>query len=350
MGLNKGIATLSAEQRSLALQRLTALWAFNESGLGGILHAFQLPFTGLLVGGLAVVLICFITSFSKRPYQQIFQSLWIVLVVKALVSPHSPPMAYIAVSFQAIIGFVLFNIMGVNFLSILLVSVLAMLESALQKLITLTLFFGQSFWKAFDSLVNYAASQFYINANHVSQWIVGIYLLVYFLGGIIIAWVSYHLLHNFDVNFNPNITPLLPYPDTKIAESKPKKKNNFTRQIGGLLVILIGIAAVLFFFAPNSKVAWINVLKSLSWTLCALVLWYGIISPLFIKLAGRIAKQQKNKAVSDIISFLPILRQLSWAIWQQSKAHKGNRILFFVSTLLHATLTYTNEDNPNTKL
>jgi hypothetical protein len=199
-------------------------------------------------------------------------------------------------------------------------------------------------------LVNYAASQFYINANHVSQWRVGIYLLVYFLGGIAIAWVSYHLLYNFDINFKLNITPTLPYPDTKIAESKPKKKNNFTRQIGGLLVILIGIAAVLFFFAPNSKVAWINVLKSLSWTLCSLVLWYGIISPLFIKLVGGIAKQQKNKAVSDIISFLPVLRQLSWAIWQQSKAYKGNRILFFVSTLLHATLTYTNEDNPNTKL
>jgi hypothetical protein len=94
-----------------------------------------------------------------------------------------------------------------------------------------------------------------------------------------------------------------PIPTQKSLNLSQRKKNNFTRQIGGLLVILIGIAAVLFFFAPNSKVAWINVLKSLSWTLCALVLWYGIISPLFIKLAGRIAKQQKNKAVSDIISF-----------------------------------------------
>lgn len=347
MAINNSIFAISNEQRSLALQRLTALWAFNESGLGGVLHAFKLPFTGLLVGGFAVVLICFIASFSKRPYQQILHSLWIVLVVKALVSPHTPPMAYLAVTFQAVIGLGLFNLLGINFFSILLFGISAMLESALQKLITLTLFFGQSFWKAFDSLVSYAASQFYITSQHISYWIVGIYLGIYFLGGIGIAWLSYHLLYNFDAYSNPIAPPLLPYQNTTLATSaqKPKNKKRFTKQMLGTLLLLVGIAVVLFLFAPNSKLAWVGVLKSVSWTLSALILWYGVISPLFVKLIGYISKQQQSTAVTDIISFLPILRQLSWAVWEQSKEYGGNRIFFFVRTLLYATLTYTEPQN-----
>ncbi|MFZ9754542.1 MAG: hypothetical protein ACO3DK_00750 [Bacteroidia bacterium] len=32
-----------------------AFWAFVESGLGGMMHAFHLPFTGIFIGGAAVV-------------------------------------------------------------------------------------------------------------------------------------------------------------------------------------------------------------------------------------------------------------------------------------------------------
>ena len=54
---------LTKEQKVLAIQRLTALWAFAESGLGGMLHALQLPFTGLIVGGLSVIIITLIAKF-----------------------------------------------------------------------------------------------------------------------------------------------------------------------------------------------------------------------------------------------------------------------------------------------
>ena len=96
---------LSVPQHSLAIQRLTALWAFAESGLGGVLHAFQIPFTGLVIGGFAVIIITLIAKFSDHHYQQILKSFLIVLIVKAMVSPHTPVPAYLAISFQAIMGF-----------------------------------------------------------------------------------------------------------------------------------------------------------------------------------------------------------------------------------------------------
>src|SRR5438045_6606034 len=95
---------LTNEQRSAAVQRLTALWAFSESGLGGIMHALQIPFTGLVVGGMSVIMISFIAQISDHQYREILKSAMIVLIIKAMVSPYTPFPAYIAVSFQALSG------------------------------------------------------------------------------------------------------------------------------------------------------------------------------------------------------------------------------------------------------
>jgi len=167
-------AHLSSEQKRLAVQRLTALWAFSESGLGGVVHALKIPFTGLMLGGFAVIIITLIAHFSDKGYKQILQSLIIVLLVKLAVSPHTPFPAYIAVFFQALLGFVLFSLLHVNFLSIFLLSTVAMIESVVQKFLILTLFFGQAIWKAADELVKYIGKQFSINVSNGDYWIVGI--------------------------------------------------------------------------------------------------------------------------------------------------------------------------------
>ena len=93
---------VSSQERVIAIQRLTALWALNECGLGGILHALQSPFTGLLVGSIAMICIALICAFAEKKWQAAMTSLAIVLVIKALVSPHSTPTAYIAVAFQGV--------------------------------------------------------------------------------------------------------------------------------------------------------------------------------------------------------------------------------------------------------
>ena len=46
--------------------RITALWGFSEATLGGILHAFKIPFTGLFVGSAAVIFISLIAHFTNE--------------------------------------------------------------------------------------------------------------------------------------------------------------------------------------------------------------------------------------------------------------------------------------------
>ncbi|MFT5818187.1 MAG: hypothetical protein ACI95K_001675, partial [Lentimonas sp.] len=77
------------QRNSKIISRLTALWALSEAGLGGVLHALQSPFTGLFVGGFAIVLGSLIAYFAEDKWNTIFRSLLVVLIIKLAVSPHS---------------------------------------------------------------------------------------------------------------------------------------------------------------------------------------------------------------------------------------------------------------------
>ena len=63
------------QRNSKIISRLTALWALSEAGLGGILHALQSPFTGLFVGGFAIILISLIAYFADDKWETIFHKL-----------------------------------------------------------------------------------------------------------------------------------------------------------------------------------------------------------------------------------------------------------------------------------
>lgn len=342
------VAHLSNEQRTLAVQRLTALWAFTESGLGGVLHALKIPFTGLVVGGIAVMLITLIGYFSNGRYKQIFQSLIIVLIVKAAVSPHTPFPAYIAVLFQAVLGFVLFSFLNINFISILLLSVVAMVESAIQKLLLLTLFFGKSFWKAADELMNFITRQLSVPGINGSLWIITTYLSIYIMGGIITTLMTYKMIKEFTIERD---RLLLPY--ISISENVSTTKNTMNRQNRVLLIpaTLIIVSAILYVFAVDTQHASLAVVKAIIWTLSAVTAWYVIITPLVFKTIHFLLKKKQhkyNEQIGATIAFLPVLKQLTTHAWKASATHKGPlRLSLFLTTLINWSLTYTDTEASN---
>lgn len=336
---------LSSLQRTVALQRLTALWAFTESGLGGVMHALQIPFTGLLVGGMAVIMISMIAEISEHNYKQILKSALIVLIVKAMVSPHTPFPAYIAVSFQALLGYCLFSLMKVNFISVLLLSTVAMIESAIQKILVLTLFFGESLWKAADGMIALLVNQLGYTALNGSYWIIALYLGIYIAGGFLIAWLALRTIKN---TYADKAVLIMEPAAIAITENlsliKPSGKNKFKKlwvQIG----LLVCLSTLLFFFASDTRQGWLAVANTISWTLSAILIWYMLISPLFTKVIQKFLQKKQSRysdEVLQILSFIPVLRQLSIQAWQHSRLSTGlKRWNHFVSLLIHATLTYT---------
>lgn len=347
-----GYSNLSNEQRSNAIQRLTALWAFTESGLGGIMHALQIPFTGLLVGGMAVIMISLIADLSEHHYKQILKSAIIVLIVKAMVSPHTPFPAYIAVAFQALLGYALFSLLKVNFFSIALLSIIAMVESAIQKLLILTLFFGKSIWTAMDDMMAFIARQFGNAVSNGSYWIVSVYLLLYIAGGLLTAVFAYRTIKGFKTNNQElNINPLtaINYKILKPEKSSPK---SVLKKLWVLILLMLILSVVLFVFAADNKQGWLAVAKTITWTLSAILIWFMLIGPMFTKAIQKLLNKKQSRyseEVLSILSFLPVLKQLTSLAWQQSKLHQGfGRWPIFFTSLIHATLIYT--DNSPTEI
>ncbi|MGI8598141.1 MAG: hypothetical protein ACR2KB_02695 [Chitinophagaceae bacterium] len=341
------VDALSNEQRVIAVQRLTALWAFAESGLGGLLHALKLPFTGLMVGGMAVILITFIAFFSKGNYKTILQSLLIVLIIKAAVSPHTPFPAYIAVSFQAVAGFILFSLLSVNFVSILFFGIIAMVQSAVQKLLILTFFFGTSFWKAANELGNYIAKQFSLSSLEGSYWLVGIYFFIYLSGGVVISFTAFNMIKKFSFDSGASV-----YSDQQPIqqESLPIRKKGTNKRLYFIFSFFVLLSIVLYIFTPKEEAS-LQVLKTLIWTFTAIIVWYIILNPLLAKLIRNVLRQKRNvytKQVDETLSFLPVIKHISATAWMRSKNSSGNRIKNFIFLLINDTLMY-NDSVPSLK-
>ncbi|MDB5197475.1 MAG: hypothetical protein JWP88_1846 [Flaviaesturariibacter sp.] len=330
------VKNLTPEQRRLTLQRLTALWAFSESGLGGVLHALQVPFTGLVVGGLAIILISFIGYIAPKNSTELLKSLVLVLLVKAVVSPHTPFPAYIAVGFQGLLGFGLFRLFRVNLITILFFSVTAMIESAVQKLLILTLFFGQSFWKATDELIRFIGKQFSVSINAGSYWLIGLYILIYFIGGVVTAVLTYRLIFS-------QTEAVQPMPQYFSAEKKGEQiRRSYVQRFTILLLFAVVLSIILFFFDKQPALAMV---KPIVWTLTAILVWYGLLTPLFSRLLQSLLQKNRNKynnQLNSTLALLPVFRTLTTQAWINSKtAHGWRRVPLFLRTLLSWSLTYT---------
>jgi hypothetical protein len=339
------VKCISIQQRTLAVQRLTALWAFAESGLGGVLHALQVPFTGLIVGGFAVIIITLIGYFSSSNYNKILQSLFLVLLVKAAVSPHTPVPAYIAVSFQALAGFVVFSLFRINLLSILLLSTLAMIESAIQKLLVLTFFFGTSIWKAADELGKMISKQMSLPAFDGSMWIIGSYIFIYLIGGLVVGYISWKMIKKLSFDTSPEYLKYNINSQERLQETYKQIKSRRKYLYAALLLLI----SIILWLAPGSKdQRSLSIAKTMIWTLSALVIWFSILTPLFTKLIRWFLGKQQNRyseQVTSIITFLPVLKLLAKRSWEASSARRGwGRITLFITTLINWSLTYSDPE------
>jgi len=301
-----------------AVLRLTALWAVAESGLGGVLHAFKLPLTGLVIGGTAVVLITLIAHFAEKP-REILRATIIVLIIKALVSPHSPVGAYIAVSFQGALGWLIYSIARPGYASTIPFALLAMVESAIQKLLMLVLFFGKPLWTAVDSWGNWVIEKYF--PSHVEDglslsWtLVGGYLGAYIAGGILVGLLAVRipkamLAHLNELANKPfQFTKEAVYAEDTEVSTPVKKVNRKQRK----LLWWIGIAMVLgatIYFGSSTDDAVTSALLYFVRTLAIVAVWYFLVGPFLAKLFRKWLLGKSSQYASDVEEVIELLPEL----------------------------------------
>ena len=326
-------------EHTISIQRLTALWALTESGLGGIMHAFKSPFTGLILGSIAMVLITLICHHTEKPWATILKSLSIVLIVKMMVSPHALISAYFAVSFQAIVGAFLYQLIGINLLSILLLTCLGMVESALQKIVSLTVLYGSSIWDAVNELGNWISRKLsYLLPFETTEMLIGTYVTLYFVWGIFLGFFTYRLVKLIS-NQKDLSKFMISIQDEKIDVKKKSKRSKLLRIIFMIILLACFIVSILL-VSENQFFGWKQAAYVFLRTIGILVIWYFLLAPVLLKwLKKKLANKQSELSteVDQIFSLIPFMKNIIFLAWNESSNKKGlSRITeFCYSSLLY---------------
>ena len=323
MNISTRYPNLSRIDESTALIRLTALWALSEAGLGGFLHLFRTPFTGLIVGGIAVILLSLMAIVSENVLKSIPRALLLVLIVKMSISPHSPLPAYFAVSFQAFAAVFLFRYIPSFKLACLLLGMLALMESALQKIITLTLIFGQSLWESIDVFANYVIEKMswfsYLQESHASKWLIIIYISLYAIAGIITGLLSGMMPGKIDAALENTTHNNWKSEENYPAPRKMKKKAFWASKKLRMLVLIFFLILMVYIFVPAAK-SIINPIFIFLRVLLILSLWYFIVAPLLMNIFQKFVKKRASAyraEVDQALSLLPVFRVMIFSIWRR---------------------------------
>ncbi|MBS1492251.1 MAG: hypothetical protein JST55_02000 [Bacteroidetes bacterium] len=325
-----------------AIYRITALWAFSEAFLGGLLHGLSIPFKGLILCSISVFCICMIGYYGNGR-TDILKAMILVILVKAALSPHTPPMAYIAVGFQGITGYLFFLSKRFFKISCVLVFVLSLLETSLQKFITATLIFGSALWKAVNDFLKSAAEELHWNDVNILVTIGIVYLSIYAIVGIVLGIFVSTIPKSMEKYSEENPNFKIDLNEEVDAQTIPKKK----KRIKPFKILILTIISLLFLnylfeifpqFIPKDKS-----LQIFLRAILFILFWLFVFSPLLKILFRKWLDKAKHKyaiQVKELVEFLPETRKILVLSYKKIKQEHGKfRIPAFVK-LLTANLIY----------
>ncbi len=335
---------------SQILRRIIAVWGFNEAAFGGILHALKIPFTGLFIGSIAVMLITLLAHYSKEK-RTILKATVIVLLVKGIVSPHTPVTAYLAVMIQGVLGYLIFSIVRYPGLAAPLLGFFALLFSAFQKLIVTTIFFGTGFWKSIDLFAEYVFRQFQISPHSesisASILIISAYTLLHVSAGIASGFKAI----KFPGKLNDAAAEIM---KTEFSKSENeltginggKKKKSWWKKPTriALLVFLTGIMFLSYFFPLAGKSSSAEILFMILRAGLITVAWYFLLSMPVRRYMKRIIEKNKFRhtaEIENITGMFPQFRRVIGFCWKNSEELKGiGRMRKFISDSIVLLLVY----------
>lgn len=328
---------MQSVQTNEAIFRITALWAFVECGLGGMMHALKLPFTGFFIGGFAVLCIGLLAHTSNKNAAVILRSTMLVVLVKAIVSPHSPPTAYLAVGFQGLSGALILSYLRPFALAAYFFGFLALLESALQKILVLFLFFGKPLFEAIEIFFKDVLHNFGISSK--ISWasvIVCSYVALYSVWGLVLGFWINRLPNQLEKKHAEYAG--LSFSEV-LADQLPKKKKKRSWLFPVLVLLFVSVT---FLLANGKTTGAQKALYAILRSVAVLTAWFFIVQPLvtwaFQRWAKRKADAEKG-SLTQIMDALPDLRTKASLIYrhvaQQYKGWKRGRE-FVTALFVHA--------------
>jgi hypothetical protein len=312
------------QKSSIGYSQVVLLWAFTESGLGGILHAFSIPFSGVLLGGMSAFCLFLLADGHAQPLKQIGRAWVVVMAVKYTVSPHSPLGAYLAMSIQTVMAM---GIMG--FLSFLpwrfrlgLMTFLNIMLSAVQKIFVLTLIFGMSLWDGIDKFFHGILKTFGVTEEYpYAAWLVALYFSIYFISAIAVIFILFKT-----IGLSRTLINLPPLVENEIIPKKKKRRK--------YLLLLLFIFVPLVFVLMGE---WNKALYVFSRSVLVISLGWLVLLPLLRYLLKRLkksAEQENSGLLSNTLDGLPKMRAIAQQAFALSKLDGRPRVSLFLAYVI----------------
>ncbi len=349
---------------SPAVARLTALWALAEVGLGGALHALRLPLTGLLVGSSAVVLLSLIAHAARRDDRPVRRTLLtataIVLGVKAAASPHAPVGAYLAVAFQGGLAALVLPTLG-RTAGPLVLGVAALAESAVQRVLVMTLLFGAAFWDAVDALVALAVRQIgplvrvAAGPDSASVWLVGVYVGLHVAMGVVAGVLGARLPRRMFRASGEAEARAMAIEARRQAESRAVSQRRSARvwwkrpamRRLGLVALLLGAYALLG-LADDTVRPLAAAAVAMGRAVVLVGIWVAVVAPLLMRVVHRWARGSARGAhVAQAADQLPELAALSRIAWRRTRGSGLARPIAFATLVTSAALAAPDLEAPS---
>jgi nucleoside-triphosphatase THEP1/ABC-type thiamin/hydroxymethylpyrimidine transport system permease subunit len=316
--------------------RLIALWVLCEAMLGGIIHGLKIPVSGLFVGSCAVVCICLIAWYVPQK-GAILKATIIVAIFKMMLSPQAPPPAYIAVFFQGLMGELLFLQNRKMFkLSCILLAVLALLDSGLQRILVLTIVYGNDLWKVINDFINGLTKQKI--ATNYSLLIGSSYVVLHLATGLFVGWWT-SLLPGRIERWKKEGKYKMEISDVQ-ATTLPaviKKRKRLRTGLFITWIILIALYVQSYFNIGKPLLPSHIALKIFIRSLIIVLGWIFVIGPLLKQLLHRWLQKEKTRSqqeIKEVLELLPATQQLIVQSWKNSAHLKGVRRLSFCSKII----------------
>ena len=321
--------------------RLIALWVICEAFAGGLMHGIKLPFTGLIISSLAITCIILI-AYHVPSTTAILRATITVAIFKLMLSPHSPPTAYIAVFFQGITGQLLFARKRLFTLSAVLLAVLGLVESAVQRIIVLVIVYGNDFWNAVNQYIQKLTGD--KNITNYSLTIAVIYITIHGCMGVFIGIYAARLAKKSSLwkTQHPGLIITAQADDIPPGTEKNNRKKKMKWIFFFCWAFLLAAWLQSWISPTNSILTSNEAAAIITRSLLILLTWFLIISPLLMAALRKLLLNQrlkKKEEVFEVMKLIPQARFIFKRSWQMTSEEEGfEKVKLFVKILLINTI------------
>ena len=317
--------------------RLIALWVICEAFAGGIMHGIKLPFSGLIVSSLAITCIILIAYYVPSR-SAVIKATIIVAIFKLMLSPHSPPTAYIAVFFQGLLGQLLLNNRRHFKTGAIVVAVLGLVESAIQRILVLVIVYGNNLWKAINVFLQKLTHE--KTPTNYSFIIAVSYILLHALIGIFVGIYAVRLAKRSALW--KDASPQLVFDKSNISEENIFQRGKQKKKLKWVFVVIWLVLVALYiqsYLQPNTSIVPKGIIADMLMRSVLIILsWFLIISPLLMLLIKRILHSQQSRnrnEMNEVMQLIPQTKYIFKRSLQLSEAASGiKRIKLFIKILL----------------